>query len=361
MNRREFLMAGPVVAGTVALAARTDARDEGPAGSDSARRPGMVPGHPGGADPKKASFLLRHGCRHVVASPPRNGPDGCWTVEDLAAKHESIRAVGLEIGEMYLGVPLHALVPGKGREDAIRSLIGNLRAAGAAGIPCLHYNLRMRVWHARTGRTPGRGGATYSTWELAKAERQRGKRGLEGVSRDDLWAGVTYLLECIAPVAAEAGVKLACHPDDPPVPGEGLMGHSQVLNSVADLKRFVSIAENPHHGLSLCLGTVAEMLRDPGREIYDVIEWFASRGKIHNIHLRNIFGGRDHFQEVFADEGVVDMARVISICHRHGYRGLIMPDHVPHHNDDPGGLQSVAHCFGYIVGLIQAAEAGVLM
>jgi len=232
----------------------------------------MLPGHPGGADPKKAQFLLRHGCRHVVASPPARGPDGCWTVESIKAKQKAVRAAGLEIGEMYIGVPLHALVPGKGRERAIRSLTGNIRAAGKAGIPCLHYNLRMRVWPARTGRTPGRGGATYSTWKLAEATRQRGKRGLQGMSQDDLWEGVTYLLERIAPAAAKAKVNLACHPDDPPVPEEGLMGHNQVLNSVADMKRFVSIAANRYHGLSFCIGTVAEMLRNPGQEIYDVIE-----------------------------------------------------------------------------------------
>ena len=359
MNRREFLAAGPLIAGSVAGCAVPDARD-GPGRSRGGRTSRMVTGHPGGADPKKAQYLLRHGCRHVVASPPGNGPDGCWTVEGIKAKQRAVRAVGLEIGEMYVGIPLHTLVPGKRRDAAIRSLIGNIRAAGKAGIPCLHYNLRMRVWRARTGRTPGRGGATYSTWKLTEAERQRGKRGIEGVSRDDLWKGVTYLLERIAPAAARAGVKLACHPDDPPVPEEGLMGHNQVLNSVADMKRFVSIAANDYHGVSFCLGSVAEMLRDPGKEIHDVIEWFASRGKIHNVHLRNIFGGRDNFQEVFPDEGVVDMARAVGILHRHGYRGLIMPDHVPHHEDDSGGQQSVAHCFGYITGLIQAAEAGVI-
>jgi mannonate dehydratase len=81
-------------------------------------------------------------------------------------------------------------------------------------------------------------------------------------------------------------VRLACHPHDPGMPrGRGFQGVETVLGSVDGLRRFVSIAENPYHGLSFCQGTVAEMLEKPGEQIFDVIRWFGSRKKIFNVHF----------------------------------------------------------------------------
>ena len=90
-------------------------------------------------------------------------------------------------------------------------------------------------------------------------------------------------------------------------PGRGYQGIETVLGSVDGLKRFVSIAESPYHGLNFCQGTVSEMLEKPGEQIYDVIRWFGTRGKIFNVHFRNIRGGFLNFQETFIDDGDVDM------------------------------------------------------
>jgi mannonate dehydratase len=127
-----------------------------------------------------------------------------------------------------------------------------------------------------------------------------------------------------------------------------------VLGTVEGLKRFVSIEENPYHGLNFCQGTVSEMLQEPAREIYDVIRWFGARRKIFNVHFRNIRGRRDSFQETFPDEGDVDMVRALSAYRETGYSYMLMPDHVPHHDADKGGLQAFAFCYGYIRALLQA-------
>ncbi len=150
-------------------------------------------------------------------------------------------------------------------------------------------------------------------------------------------------------------MRIACHPHDPSLP-PGFEGVDVVLGSVDGLKRFVALHENPYHGLNFCQGTVSEMLDDPGKEIYDVIRYFGARKKIFNVHFRNIRGHRGDFQEVFPDEGDVDFIEAVRVYREVGYPYMLMPDHVPKHPDDPDGKQAFAFCYGYIRGLIQAAQ-----
>jgi len=131
---------------------------------------------------------------------------------------------------------------------------------------------------------------------------------------------------------------------------------NRVLGTVDGLKRFITIQENPYHGLNFCQGTVSEMLADPGKEIYDVIRYFGTRKKIFNVHFRNIRGHRNDFIEVYPDEGDVDMVKAVRVYQEVEYPYLLMPDHVPQAANDPDGLQSFAFSYGYIRGLIQSLE-----
>jgi mannonate dehydratase len=122
---------------------------------------------------------------------------------------------------------------------------------------------------------------------------------------------------------------------------------------VDGLKRFLDIVPSPYHGLNFCQGTVAEMLKEPGKEIYEVIRYFGSRGKIFNVHFRNIKGGFLSFQETFPDDGDVDMLRALRVYKEVGYDGMIMPDHAPHIEGDTGSALAFAFAFGYIQALLQ--------
>ena len=110
------------------------------------------------------------------------------------------------------------------------------------------------------------------------------------------------------PVATAAKVRLACHPHDPYTP-PGYRGVTRVLGTVEGLLRPCRMRETPYHGLNFCQGTTAEMLDDPAREIFEVIRWFGERGKIFNVHFRNIKGKKLDFMEAFPDEGDMDMPR----------------------------------------------------
>ena len=109
--------------------------------------------------------------------------------------------------------------------------------------------------------------------------------------------------------------------------------------------------------MNLCLGTTAEMLHHPARELPDVVRYFGDRGKIFNIHFRNIRGKRDDFMEVWQDEGDVNLLELARVLHQVGYPCMLMPDHMPRHHDDPDQRQGFAWGYGYIKGVLQALEA----
>src|SRR5687768_6381850 len=149
--------------------------------------------------------------------------------------------------------------------------------------------------------------------------------GLVGVlDADENWERIDYFLERVVPVAESNKVRLACHPHDPYTP-PGYRGITRVLSDVEGLKKFVLMRESPYHGLNFCQGTVGESMVNPRAEIADAIRWFGSRGKIFNVHFRNIKGGRLSFMETFPDEGDMDMVESLRVYAEVGYKYMIMP------------------------------------
>lgn len=177
------------------------------------------------------------------------------------------------------------------------------------------------------------------------------------VTAELFWERIEHFLKQIIPVCNEHKVRAACHPHDPGVPPAGFQGVARVLGTVDGLKRFVSIQESPYHGLNFCVGTIAEMLRDPAAEICEVIDYFGRRQKIFNVHFRNIRGRRDDFAETFPDEGDLDMVEVARTLQKVDYPYMVMPDHMPSHPDDSRGLQAFAYGYGYIKGILQAIRS----
>ncbi|HSU32687.1 MAG TPA: mannonate dehydratase, partial [Bryobacteraceae bacterium] len=243
------------------------------------------------------------------------------------------------------------------RDREIDDICQMIRNCSRAGIPMVKYNLTI-LGVVRTGSAPGRGGSAYSTFVYDQARQEPPLTEAGPVSPDMMWDRITYFLKRVVPVAEQSKVKLACHPHDPGMPSDrGFRGIHRVLGSVDGLKRFIDIMPSPYHGLNFCQGTVSEMLRDPGREIVDVIRYFGSRKKIFNVHFRNIHGGFLNFQETFPDAGSVDMLKAIRAYKEVGYDGMLMPDHVPKIQGDQGGREAFAFAFGYIRGLMQAVDA----
>jgi mannonate dehydratase len=360
MNRRTLIGAG--VAGAI-----TPPVCEAAGPPAAPKRALMKVGTQHGDSDAILRVLAALGVNHVCSRLPAAGLNESWSVDGLSRLRERVESFGIRLDMVPL--PLSSsyitraenpnIMLGKSpeRDREIDSICLMIQNAGKAGIPAVKYNLTL-LGVVRTAPTPGRGGARYSTFVYDQARQEPPLTEAGRVDAETKWERITYFLKRVVPVAAAAKVRLACHPHDPGMPpGKGYRGVERVLGSVEGLKRLIEIQPSPYHGLNFCQGTVAEMLRKPNEEIFDVIRYFGSRGKIFNVHFRNIKGGFLNFQETFPDDGDVDMIRALRVYKEVGYDGMIMPDHVPQIDGDEGGRQAFAFAFGYIQALIQLVSS----
>lgn len=325
--------------------------------STAAESTGMHVGVQGiGTTRQELQFLVRHGVTHMDAAV-ENTEQATLERHRAAAAAEGVRLEMIHIN-LPRSIPL-ALEPQRDADlDAVCRIIEN---AGRAGIRGLNYNFCI-LPHQRTESTPGRGGSSYSTFDLDKFDNDTLSEAGR-VDRDEAFARILHFMQRVVPVAEEYKVQLAAHLNDPPAPV--LKGVERWNYPMFEgLKRFVGLVDSPYHGFNFCCGTCAEGLEDPGTELYPIVRYFAAHGKIFNIHFRNIRGGLHRFQEVWPDEGDIDMFRLAQTLHEAGYPYMLMPDHAPHHADDvpPPGLsgrvrQAWAFQFGYIIAMIQAVRA----
>jgi mannonate dehydratase len=296
---------------------------------------------------------------------PENEPGGSFEPDYMQRMVERGRKHGVNIVMIQFPLPssyitkspMPSIMMGKpDRDRDIETCCQIIRNAAKAGIPAIKYNMTI-LGVLSTEPVKGRGGLIQRTWDLSKAKQDPPLTEAGPAPAEVMWERIEYFVKRVVPVATEYKVRLACHPHDPGVPKSGFRGVDRVLGTVDGLKRFINIVDSPYHGLNFCQGTVSEMLQDPGKEIYDVIRYFGQKKKIFNVHFRNIKGKRDKFVETYPDEGDVNFWKAIQVYKEVGYPYMLMPDHMPRHESDPGGREAFAWAYGYIKALIQAAQA----
>ncbi|MBL8345032.1 MAG: mannonate dehydratase [Rubrivivax sp.] len=311
-----------------------------------------------------------------------------WDAGRLRDYRRWVEGFGLRLDVFALdvgGILLDSIIDLAGAKRTREVLARNVQVAADAGITCLKYNVQM-VGITRTGLRPGRGGCSnsgfchaeyspesdrrHSYWGVGYPTNleagggatallcgQKEARDVPAVTEKAGWDAIEFLVDGLVPAADRAGVRLACHPHDPAYPVGGLNGIEHVMGSADGLRRFLALSSSPNHGLNFCQGTVAEMFEEPGKAMIPVIEEFVASGRVFMVHFRNIRGGYLDFEEVFPDEGDVDMFEAIKAYHRGGYAGPLCPDHVPVSELDPGRERFMAFALGYTRGLLQAAGA----
>jgi mannonate dehydratase len=285
--------------------------------------------------------------------------DRPWDVVPLALLQQRFRDRGLPLTVIEDSPPMDAIrTGGAGRDAELDALFTLVESMGRLGIPVLCINFMAGSGWARTSTTiRGRGDAYVSGYDHAVVS-GLGDVPAAPISRERMWQNLAWFLERIAPAAETAAVRVALHPDDPPLPE--MRGIARILSTLDDLERAVDLAHSPNVGITFCQGNIALMTDD----VPAAIRRFAARNCIHFVHFRDVRGTPGRFVETFHDEGPTDMYACMRAYLECGVDAPMRSDHVPtldgDDNDRPGySTLGRLWAVGYMLGLREAAAAEV--
>lgn len=240
-----------------------------------------------------------------------------------------------------------------GRDEEIDNICELIQNMGALKIPVWCYEwMPVFNWMRTSTTIPTRGGAFVTGYDH-DLMRDAPLTEYGVVTEQQLWDNLQYFLERVIPVAEAANVRLAIHPDDPPL--SPIRGLGRIMRSVENFQKLIDLVPSPVNGITLCQGNFALMTDD----MPAVIRQFGQQGKIFFVHLRDVRGTPEKFQETFHDDGQTDMLACLRAYREVGYEGVCRPDHVPTmagDSNDQAGYSSIGRLFaiGYLKGLRQA-------
>jgi len=294
-------------------------------------------------------------------------PDKLWTQEELRALKKEINEEGLDLAAIENLDPAHwhdVLLDGPRKKEQLENVKKIIQNVGRAGIPVLGYNFSLAGVAGRVKGPFARGNAVSvgmdgvdqtpipngMVWNMVYDAHAPAGAVLTA-SPEELWQRLKGFLEAVIPVAEEAGVTLAAHPDDPPVPM--LRSQPRLVYQPRLYQKLLDLEPSPRNALEFCVGSLAEMTEG---DIYQVVEEYSRQGKVAYVHLRNVKGKAPHYRETFIDEGDVDMVRVLRTLHRNGFDGVVIPDHTPLMDCGAPWHAGMAYALGYIHASLQQLD-----
>ena len=282
-------------------------------------------------------------------------------LDDLRPIRERYARLGLAWKVAEAGPAIDRIVLGKDgaaeQTERYKRTIANL---GALGVEVIAYNFMPQVdgdaMVVRTSyRATTRGGAVTSRFRAADARHDTVRHAEKPIARERMWENLERFLRAVLPAAEDVGVRLAIHPDDPPL--SPLCSLERIMDREESFDRLLAFSRSPANALTFCVGCFAEM----GADVPRLIERYGAR--IANVHLRNIAGTPDDFVETFPDDGAVDLVAVLRKLQAIGFDGYLRSDHAPRLATDPVpslegyGVQGHLYAIGFLRGVLRAIGA----
>lgn len=296
------------------------------------------------------------GVNYAVASLPHgdSGPEHPWDYMPLLRMKTRFEDAGFKVAVIESAPPMDKIKLGlPGRDEELENVCTMITNMGRIGIPVWCYNWMAVLNWMRTSTTiPSRGGAQVTGYDHSLM-RNAPLTWAGEVPEDTLWDTLKYFLERVVPVAEAAGVRLAMHPDDPPL--SPLRGIGRIMRSLDNFQRLVDLVPSDANAITFCQGNFALMTDDQPA----AIRHFGKQHKIAFVHFRDVRGNAEKYEETFHDDGPTDMMACLRAYRDIGFEGVLRPDHVPtlegDSNDHPG-YSSIGRLFavGYIKGLREA-------
>jgi len=292
-------------------------------------------------------------------------PEKLWTLDDLMGIRREAEAEGLKIEAIENFDPAHwhdILLDGPKRPQHIENVKTILRRLGEAGIPVMGYNFSLAGVAGRVSGPFARGSAMSvgmdgpldtpmpngMVWNMVY-DPGASAGVVPTISHEELWRRLERFLAEVLPVAEKAGVKLALHPDDPPLPT--VRAQPRLVYQPQLYQRVIDLNASPANTLEFCLGTLAEMTEG---NIYDAVEQYSRQHRLGYVHFRNITGKVPFYKETFVDDGDIDMIRVLGILKKSGFDGVLIPDHTPQMACEAPWHAGMAYAMGYMKAAMQA-------
>lgn len=299
-----------------------------------------------------------------------------FTVEFIKDLKERLKKHGItlfNVGSVHIAKNENIILGTEGRDEAIAHFIDCLKILSEAGIHTTTFTWEPDGCWASDWDAPARGGSltricdmsvftegkttTETRYTQKPIDRETFvKTGLthgREYSIDEMWDTFTYFIKKVIPFAEEYGVRLALHPNDPPV--ESMGGVACLIKNYDDYRKAYSICDSPFLGMEFCCGCCLEA-PDTFGDIFEAIREFNEKGKIYLVHFRNVRGKLPFFEETFIDEGSNDMLPIMKTLAEVGYNGTLIMDHTPRMVDVTKGYAETAYAYGYIRALLNLAE-----
>jgi mannonate dehydratase len=371
-TRRQFLQKSISAAAAVTVSGLSNAesRDVKSTEPDSGNSAGNIVKWPVvfGSDKPKICMLCpidkaymrkvkQLGVNHILTG----GPQIPWTEKSLTEAMNSYKAEGLTVINMMIGGFDNVIYGRDGKDEEIRKVQDSIKAAGNTGLPVVEYNFYAHRYTDGYYDTTARGGAGTLSMDYDRAKHLPPAPGEgKGQTAEMMWENITYFLKAIIPVAEKSGVRMALHPNDPPVPFSH--GHAQIMATFNDWKRLIGIVDSPSNGMTYDCGVSREIGEDP----LEVLKYLGLRDRINHMHYRNVIVDKPSlkYEEVFFDEGEVNMFEVMREIFRLGYKFGLYPEHpraLDYDREHPGGVGRNPGDAGYTGWTYNVAYAKAMM